>query len=228
MFDNRNVEDFRMSNVNGEDLMTLIYQDIGAGVIIDDGYEIRAEAKIDDAWTINTHELHFVDNGTRALVVKNDKREASLDQSQEVGFDGQCVAEYEHFLELDTETWEAVFDWDSKDHVRLNESTLTDSPVEDRCSDWDFLYYSPLTHCLLRFTDCDTVTQTPLTRHRTATTSSPADTPTPFTRFRGKAATSSGDWAARCQILVKATGPSPANIISDSATRMRRTPSCPF
>lgn len=142
MFDNRNVEDFRLSNVKGETLMTLIYQHTGAGIIMNASGEVLEEMQIDDASNVNTHEFHFVENGRRALVIKNDWREASLDESRGIGFDGQCVANFEHFLELDTETWETVFDWDSMDHVHLNESTLTEGSVEDRCSGWDFLYGS--------------------------------------------------------------------------------------
>lgn len=145
VFDNRNVEDFRISNVRGEDLMTLVLLHKGTGVIIDGGYDIRETPKIDYPWRINTHEFHFVDNGTRALVIKNEEKHAPLDQSREVGFDGQCVVKYERLQELDTATWKTVFDWDSRDHVRLSESTLTDSPIKDRCSSWDFLYdVSPL------------------------------------------------------------------------------------
>lgn len=144
MFDNRNVEDFRISNVEGEALMTLVYQDAGAGIIMNGSAEVREEAQIDEAWNVNTHEFYFVDNGRRVLVIKNEWREASLDESQEIGLDWQCVANYEHFLELDTETWETVFDWDSMDHVHLNESTLTEWSAEDRCGGWDFLYGSPI------------------------------------------------------------------------------------
>lgn len=142
VFDNRNVEDFRISNVRGEDLMTLVLLHKGTGVIIDGCYDIRETPKIDYPWRINTHEFHFVDNGTRALVIKNEEKHAPLDQSREVGFDGQCVVKYERLQELDTATWKTVFDWDSRDHVRLSESTLTDSPIKDRCSSWDFLYVS--------------------------------------------------------------------------------------
>ena len=150
MFDNRNVEDFRISNVNGRDLMTLLFQETGQGALINETYQIVEDPQIDDASNVNTHEFNFVQNGTRVLVIKNDEREASREQSEEIGFDGNCVAEYEHFQELDTETWEVVFDWDSKDHIRLNESTLTDESVEDRCWGWDFLYvFHIFLHCFL-------------------------------------------------------------------------------
>ena len=142
MFDNRNIEDFRMSTVKGQDMMTLLSQETGKGALIDETYRIVEQPQIDDASIINTHEFHFIENGARVLLIKNDRREASREQSEEIGFDGNCVAEYEHFQELDTETWEVVFDWDSKDHVRLNESTFTDNAVEDRCQDYDFLYAS--------------------------------------------------------------------------------------
>lgn len=143
MFDNRNIEDFRMSTVKGQDMMTLLSQETGKGALIDETYRIVEQPQIDDASIINTHEFHFIQNGARVLLIKNDRREASREQSEEIGFDGNCVAEYEHFQELDTETWEVVFDWDSKDHVRLNESTFTDNAVEDRCQDYDFLYAFP-------------------------------------------------------------------------------------
>lgn len=144
MFDNLNIEDFRVSDVQGEDLMTLVDQHTGKGAIINDEYQILERPRIDDAKNVNTHEFNFVDNGTRALVIKNDRRKAPLDQVREIGFDGPCSVDYEHFQELDTETWEVVFDWDSMDHVRLSESTWLESSVEDRCnSHWDFLYAVP-------------------------------------------------------------------------------------
>lgn len=110
-------------------------------MLMDEMYEVIAKPEIDDPENVNTHEFNFVDGGKRVLVIKNDEREASREQSEEIGFDGNCVAKYEHFQELDTESWEVVFDWDSMDHVRLNESTLTEEEdLEDRCSGWDFLY----------------------------------------------------------------------------------------
>lgn len=148
MFDNRNVEDFRLSHIRGEDLMTLVSQLDGTGVIMDDAYRILKERKIDRDAKVNTHEFNFVDNGTRVLVVINDDRYAPLDQSREVGYHGRCFANFQHFRELDTETWETVFDWDTRDHVRLSESTMTDGSLGERCARWDFLYAASFPLCL--------------------------------------------------------------------------------
>ena len=144
---NENVMDFRVSNVKGEDMLTLLFK--GTAFLIDDRYEIREKLEISEPWRADEHDFYFLDNGRRVLVFQKEERNATLDQSREVGFDGNCVVTYEQFQELDTETWQPVFYWDSMDHVPLIESTQENSFIEDRCAGWDYLYSVPLPYSAL-------------------------------------------------------------------------------
>lgn len=143
MFGNRNVEDFRISNVRGEQLMTLMHQKEFAGFILDNDYTIRRKVEeVSNPGNINTHEFHFVEDGTEALVIKTDHKDASEEMSKAIGYDGTCKdLAFDKFQALDTKTWEVKFSWSSYDHIGLDESTLDDSSVEQRCSGgWDYVY----------------------------------------------------------------------------------------
>ena len=139
-FSKGNVEDFRVSNVNGEYLMTLMSQNRGQGIILDSNYEILHALQVDNPGRINTHEFNFVENGTRALVIKSHPEKATRNMSMAVGYDGECQCGFDGFEEYDTTTWESTFDWRSYGKVGLDESTLTGAPVENRCRNgWDFM-----------------------------------------------------------------------------------------
>lgn len=133
-----NVEDFRISNVRGELMMTMMDQKAGEGWIFDNHYEVREEH---DFTHFNSHEFNFIDNGTKVLVVNSDRREASEEDSESIGFDGRCSVDFDFFQELDvTNDWEPLFVWESYGHIGLDESTLTDKAVNNRCGGgWDYL-----------------------------------------------------------------------------------------
>lgn len=139
MFSKGNIEDFRMSNVNGENLMTLMDQGRGEGIIFDNHYEIRDVIHMDH---FNSHEFNFVENGTRTLVIKGNHKQATEEMSKKVGYHGRCGAAFDGFQELDvTNNYEPTFDWSSWDWIGLDESTLTEGSVNNRCGgNWDFLY----------------------------------------------------------------------------------------
>ena len=138
-FSKGNVEDFRISNVRGEYLMTLMSQNRGEGIILDSNYEIKDVLVVDKP--INTHELNFVENGTRALIVtSHNKMKATKEMSKAIGYDGECSCAFDGIMEYDTSTWKPVFDWRSFGKIGLDESTLTGAPVEKRCDgNWDFM-----------------------------------------------------------------------------------------
>lgn len=141
MFGNRNVEDFRISNVRGERLMTLMHQGDHAGYILNNDFTIRKKVKqADNHGDINTHEFHFVENGTEAIVIKTDFRDASEEKSKAIGFNGRCRdVHFDKFEVLDSKTWKLKFSWSSEDHIGLDESTFDAKPVEERCAGgWDF------------------------------------------------------------------------------------------
>ncbi|KAI7343063.1 hypothetical protein KC320_g9353 [Hortaea werneckii] len=71
---NSNVADFRISNVNGEPLITL-FANNGINVLNND-FTMRMHLNPEEEGRLNTHELSFVDNGTRAIFIKNGRQNA--------------------------------------------------------------------------------------------------------------------------------------------------------
>ena len=143
MFDRGNIEDFRLSNVNGEHLMTMMAQGRGQAVVVDNDYTIREAHSLNGPGKgLNTHELHFVEDGTRTIYITGRKEKASRAESKRIGFDGECVCHYDGFAELDVtkEDWPRVFEWSSYGNIGLEESTLTAGSPVGRCTGgWDFM-----------------------------------------------------------------------------------------
>ena len=144
-FDTANVMDFRLSDVNGEKLLTMIDRDRSAGIIFDNEYELRdmllvVKHATDDIGP-NAHEFNFVDNGTSLVYLHNEPREAPEEDKRGVGYSGSCIAQYNKISELDaTNNWKSLFEWDSLGNIHLNESTgPDDESQEDRCDTWDFM-----------------------------------------------------------------------------------------
>ena len=146
LLDHWNALDFRMSNVAGEQMMTLLIQHYGYGYVVDESYQIERIFDIGDLGVdFNMHEFVFVDNGTRAIVVK-DNLTAPLDNSPYIGDDlkeDRCRLVFNEFHELDVETGKPVFTWSSFDHVSLQETTyLVEKGEKRRCTEilgWDYL-----------------------------------------------------------------------------------------
>jgi hypothetical protein len=139
-FSKGNVEDFRISNVNGEYQMTLMSQMLARGVILDSSYQIIDRVQVDKPNKINTHEFNFVENGTRALVIKAHGEYATKEMSKLVGYDGECHAAFDGFAEFDTKTWKPTFDFRSYGKIGLDESSLTGGDINKQCSgQWDFM-----------------------------------------------------------------------------------------
>ena len=135
MFQGYDIKDFRVGNVNGEDVLTAVYRRKQMDVILNDRYEIVKEVKIEKG-RVNIHEFNTADNGTRVLPMIDKGGRASRLESQAVGYDGRCKASFPGFEEYDTNTWEKMFAWNSKGHIHLNESF-----IEHTCKrGWDYLY----------------------------------------------------------------------------------------
>lgn len=141
-----NVADFRVSYVNGEQLLTLFARN--QIVVMNRNFTIRQALAPERQGALNTHELNFVDNGTRVLLFRNDMRRASTEESQRIGLGGECIALFDSIAELDVtqEGWPSVFEWSPHGRIDLEESTYLWSSVTDRCKRWDYLYglLSPL------------------------------------------------------------------------------------
>lgn len=138
-----NVEDFRLSNINGEILMTMFAQN--QVVVLNHDYTIRMGRTLETQGPLNTHELNFVDNGQRALILTNDVRIVfPQDMPDVVGPKSgrtECTVRFDGFAELDVTEWDwpRTFQWHSFGKIALGENTIPGGPLETRCDKWDFL-----------------------------------------------------------------------------------------
>lgn len=137
---------FQLHNVRGEDLMTTLDWDTGEIAIWDDHYEVVETIDAYRGKRVNSHELHFVDNGSKAVVMKTKYEPASLEETHSIGlYNGKpCHADWDGIEEYDTATWQTTWEWNPQGRVFLNESTYVDTPVEKRCNmehlGWDALH----------------------------------------------------------------------------------------
>lgn len=143
MVQNWDVIDFKMSNVRGEDLMTFLVQREGNGYILDNTFEVREKVKVGTLGVdFNSHEFYFMDNGKRAIVLAEGRRDATKEQALAIKYEKNCRCLFNGFKELDTRTWEPLFEWSSFEHIPLEESTFLDGGVDRLCNDawgWDFV-----------------------------------------------------------------------------------------
>lgn len=110
-------------------------------MVLNNDYSIHRAVSLETKGPLNTHELNFVDNGTRAIFLKNGIRRASSTESESVGYDGECITRFDGFRELDVtqDDWPIVFEWTSFGRVGLEESTYLYGSIENRCKGWDYL-----------------------------------------------------------------------------------------
>ena len=118
-------------------MLTFLYPRNRTGIVLDSHFNIHKTFAISsiDHELDNMHDLHFVDNGTRALYFYAEVRNVTTFQSAAIGFTKwNCPVRENSFREIDlTRNWEVVFSWSSSDHIDLRESTFTERSVEDRC-----------------------------------------------------------------------------------------------
>jgi hypothetical protein len=130
-------------------MLSLIQPHEGEATILDQTYTIRKNIALGpeklslNQRSLNMHEFKTADNGTRALHLTRLPKKASRQNSKVIGYDGNCYVGYDGFEELDVSTWEPTFTWNSEDHIGLDESFVTQQPVEKRCGKrrkaWEFL-----------------------------------------------------------------------------------------
>ena len=147
MFDNgKDTMSFQIHNVRGEELMTVLDWSRGEGVIFDNHYEIVETVDIYGDARTNAHEFHFVDNGSKAVVIKTKYDVSTKEDAQAAGLNNGklCHAHWDGIQEFDTSTWQTSWEWNSKGHIWLNESTYAETPIEKRCDashlGWDFIH----------------------------------------------------------------------------------------
>ena len=147
MFSNgKDTMSFQLHNVRGEELMTTLDWSRGEGVIFDNHYEIRETVDIYGNNRTNAHEFHFVEDGQKALAIKTRYETSTQEEAKAAGLrNGKpCHAHWDGIVEYDTNTWEVSWEWNSKGHISLNESTFAEVPIEKRCDashlGWDFIH----------------------------------------------------------------------------------------
>lgn len=186
--------DFKVENLQGEDVLTMLYAVEGYGVIVDKHYNIKENVTIGvPGKTLNMHGFHVSDNGQHFLFVNRNVTTADRKVSATVPFEGECKLTTDGFREVDARTGKTLFEWDSTGRIAFNESTLDLESVEDRCSQfWDYLWVYPPYLPICIDADTNTATQTPSTNSPTATTCFPPATPTPSTKSLPTTPPSSG------------------------------------
>ena len=148
LFDGFTTFDFRVTNIQGKRMLSLVYPRGGKAIVLNESYEIAKTIDIGDEKlhenqrALNAHEFTTVDNGRRALFLTRFPKRTSRKNSELVDFDRKCLAIFDEIEELDTETWTSTHSWNSEGHVGLDESCVTKDPLRLRCAGkkaWDFL-----------------------------------------------------------------------------------------
>ncbi|KAK5168359.1 uncharacterized protein LTR77_006929 [Saxophila tyrrhenica] len=141
-FDHYNTFDFRVEQYQGKDVLTLMYPNEDAGAILDNTYSElnRVEMK-----GVDMHEFNLVDDGVHSLMVTSTEHHSTIEQAAEIGIgpNKTCKSLWKGFRELDTATSEAVFEWDGRDHIGLDEVTFTPTNYEELCQrNWDIMHFN--------------------------------------------------------------------------------------
>lgn len=142
MFNRINVMDFAKRNVDGKEMLTMLYAVEGSAYIIDNHYRVQDTVFTGETGvTFNMHDFHTIEDGTKYLYLKRNITEASQEMSQEeLGFDGKCKVTFPGFEEKDVKTKEMLFKWDGTGNIPLSDSTMVAGPLEQRCAvHWDYL-----------------------------------------------------------------------------------------
>lgn len=152
LFNDINIMDFKLSTVKGEKRLTMMYPVEGLGYIFDNHYDLVEKVPVGETGkTLNMHEFHYIDDGKTLLLLKRNSTFATKEMSAKTGYNGECHVTIEGFEEVDAETLETRFAWNTWDHVGLDEGSMDGGPPEGRCEGaaWDYIH----TNALDKFTD---------------------------------------------------------------------------
>ncbi|KAK5686752.1 hypothetical protein LTR17_026871 [Elasticomyces elasticus] len=147
-FDGAGTMDFRLQNISGVEMLTLLDQHLDKGVVLNHQFEVQQSIDLTrNHFDVNVHELQWVDNNTRVLMFYSASTKAPADLSKTVGFDGECNTIFEGFKEITliNATWVETFRWDSYNHIPLTESTHigAGNSMEIECrreKGWDYVH----------------------------------------------------------------------------------------
>ncbi|KAK3047787.1 hypothetical protein LTR09_010762 [Extremus antarcticus] len=163
MFNNLNIYDFRLAEVGGKMVPTLIFTEHADGLILNDDYKIEHTVdmfgmelpdwlmeQIGHRHTTNMHDFNVIDDGKRAVMLTKVYENATRAESKAVGFDGECTAKWQGFKEVDVATSEILFEWNAHGHIDLEESTYSKGSLEEMCNGnagpggWDILHLNSI------------------------------------------------------------------------------------
>ncbi|KAJ5949048.1 hypothetical protein N7454_000632 [Penicillium verhagenii] len=146
MFDNRNVFDFKTVTLNNETYISCILQysydgrERGFGMILDQNYEIYRKIPLRrDFGSFDIHEFRVLDNGESALVTVYLSEEITLEAYGRP--EEKTWLEYGGFAELDIDTADVLYHWNTFAEVSLAETVHYDpgSRVE-ALPGWDYVH----------------------------------------------------------------------------------------
>jgi hypothetical protein len=159
-FKHLNAFDFRVTQVAGEDMLSVIVphsvpgsknQHVtlpgpgdGDGFILDDSYHVYRTIDMHrDIPAPNMHDLTIADDGSRALMLTQKTYEPT---SVRVGaFNRPCKIGWQGFREVDLRTGELVFDWSAEGHIDPYESTKKEDSIKVMCqTEWDILHLNAI------------------------------------------------------------------------------------
>lgn len=139
-----NTFDFRMSHIDGKEMLTFIWpknsENQEGGFILDNSYEIHKilDMRGDHQKRPNMHDFNLIDDGKRALMLTTPyQNESHISVPGE--FDGLCKVDRQGFKEVDVQSGEVLFEWNSEGHIGVDESTYfvnEDRKYEQMCSSY--------------------------------------------------------------------------------------------
>lgn len=126
LFDHFMGHDFRIAQVGGVDMLTVVYSHNNSGVILDKNYRIIRDVGYSDSHMhSNFHDFNVVEDGTRALVLTRDEHTVlSKEKTKVIGFDGECIVRGDgmKYLDITTSPPRTLFAWNASDYLELNEN----------------------------------------------------------------------------------------------------------
>ena len=143
MFKGFNTFDFRVVEVEGNSMMSLIYPEEEVGILMNSSYKKHGSVRIGEKEvTLNIHDFNVIEDGTRALVVNRETKTVSKDVLAGLEYNDECRVTYNGFEEYDMATKDSLFAWSSEKHVGLEESVLSqDDALDEKCKkQWDYVY----------------------------------------------------------------------------------------
>lgn len=142
MFNHINVMDFKVLNVGGENLLSMLYAVEGSAYLLDKHYQVQETVFTGETGVVfNMHDFNTVEDGKRFLYLQRNITETSAETSlAEIGYDGPCQVTFPGFEERDVRTKQLIYKWDASGKISMNDSTLLFLEPEERCAEfWDFL-----------------------------------------------------------------------------------------